>query len=209
MTVNSSSSITKKRRKFPKKALIIVGAVLVFLVIFAFFGAVTPATKMLGTAKTLRDEARLLKDAAATQDLDQIKTQLTATNATLSILQSQFKGFGWMQVVPFAAAYYSDATHGLKAAMAGVDAGLKTVDAIYPYAGTIGLKTNKTEAFGSIKEKIAELLVVGPQISQNLGPVRADLDVVSTELNYINQLCRKRDRRSLVSTRLSLTFKRL
>jgi len=181
-----NNSTKKKRQLFTKKTLGIVGLFVLFLTVFGFFCVYRPGIKIYADVKLLKDQSRLLKDAAATQDLDQLKVSLTATKQILQDVQNDLKAFGWARVVPFAASYYGDATHGVTAGIDGVNAGIKAVDALYPYAGTIGLKTAETEAFGSMKEKMAALLTALPQMSPALSLIKTDLDSASKELAYID-----------------------
>lgn len=187
MTALNSTPKRAKGFKLPSpKILGIAGGIIVFLIIFGVIGVFIPLTKLTADAQVLKGTARNLKDAAATQDLDALRNSLQTLSGNLTTVQKDYSAFGWAQVIPFASAYYRDGEHSLKAAVAGTDAGIKTVEAVYPYAGKIGLKTANTEAFGSMKEKVAALLTAMPEISPSLGNIQLDVNEMNTELQSVD-----------------------
>ena len=187
MAVLSKVSTVKSKRnlKALKVVLIFVG-ILFSLLLLASLLSIKPLTGLVASAKTLKDESRLLKDAAITQDLDKTRESLLKINSTMLLMQKDLSSLGWVRVVPIAGSYYSDAVHGMSAALAGTSAGVKSIDAIYPFAPKIGFKTANSEAFGSMKEKAAELLMALPQIAPSLGGIQADVSTMNKELALVN-----------------------
>ena len=183
--LSSVSKNSKTRGKKLAKRLAVALGVLALLILFGLFGIALPTTKLVADAKALKDAARPLKDAAATQDLSAIKTSLQRLREVVVKTQNDYAGLSWARFVPIVSAYYSDGQHVLNAALAGNDAGIKTVEALYPHAGKIGLKTTETEAFGSMKEKAAALLSAMPEIAPSLSSIQVDIDTVNKELSKV------------------------
>lgn len=184
--LNQKAKIKSLKPKVTKKTLVITGLIIAGVLLFAVFGVLLPGQKLINDTKTFKNTARNLKDAASLQDLELLKTSLQSANTDLLKIQKDYSGFGWARVVPIASAYYNDGQHGLNASVAGISAALKTVEAIYPFAGKIGLKTANTEAFGSMKEKAAALLMAMPQIAPTLDSVQVDINTANKELSQID-----------------------
>lgn len=194
-----TESVTQtKNRKFSfarlknKKVLAVIGVVLaLFLVIGGSVAAVGFHTyKVANNLKTQAQEAMVVAQGAK----DQLKAQnLPATEASIVDLQSrmdtmktEYQKLSFYQHVPIAKNYYNDGLHAFNAGEAGVRAGLKTVDAIVPYADVLGFAGEGSFEGGTAEDRIKLLLETLEKINPVLDDITTELKTVEQELAYID-----------------------
>jgi len=88
--------------------------------------------------------------------------------------------------IPFARNYYFDGEHAFNAAEAGLRAGLKTVEAITPYADVLGFAGEGTFTGGTAEDRLKLILETIDKISPILDDITAELKTVQTELVEID-----------------------
>jgi len=187
------TSIFKKKPKVnqpmdgkKKKILISIGvASVVFLLL-----VILPSLVVISSGKKFLHEAMAIQTVASSQDIGQIKTQITTTKKSLAKLQGSYKWISWMRIVPFFGSYIKDASHGLKAASAGMEAGEILLATIEPYADVIGL-TGGASQEGKDGEKTTEeridfIVQTIPDLVPRVDELAQKAEVVKKELSSVN-----------------------
>ncbi len=128
-----------KKKKLRRIALTAIGFFVVFTFIIAgvgFFLVYQPALKIKAQAENLLLEANLFKEDVRKNDIDLIKNRLTRVSDSYKLLEKDAQSLYWAQFIP----YIADFKHAVEAGRYTIEAGIKGVDAIYPYADLIGFK---------------------------------------------------------------------
>lgn len=188
-------SRSSKKRGLPKAAKI---ALIITLVLVIVLGAVGGVAAMVGL-KTYRVAMNIKSQADETKVVaqsvvDQLKTQnLPGAEASLVDVQDrvrrmkeEYEKLAFYQRLPIAKTYYQDGLHGFAAADAGINAGLKTVDAIVPYADVLGFAGEGTFTGGKAEDRIRLMLETLGKISPVLDGITTDLQAAQTELDQID-----------------------
>lgn len=173
-----------------KKTLGIVGGVLLALIVLGG-GLGFYTLSVVNTLQAQAQEAELIGQQA----FDNFKGQnLPATQQALKDLQGKvqemrgtYNRLGLYLFIPVASSYYSDGVHGFNAADAGINAGLKSVDAVTPYADVLGFTgADASLAGGTAEDRLNVLLQTLDKVSPQLDSIAADLEVTRNELAEIN-----------------------
>src|SRR6185369_3556609 len=115
----------------------------------------------LSIVRQMQAQANEVQNAAAAT-YDQFKSQnLVGTEKgvkeigqKLTELRGTYTKLSYLNVIPFARAYYQDGIHGFNAADAGVSAGLKSVQALEPYAVVLGFTGQGSFAGGTAEDRL-------------------------------------------------------
>jgi hypothetical protein len=172
-----------------KKQLTIGGSILGFLLIIigslGFY-----SFRILTTFKTQAMEAKVTAQAVYTNFKNQ---NLPAAEAELKKLAQQeeeiretYNKLSIYKSIPFARNYYLDGEHAFNAAEAGLRAGLKTVEAITPYADVLGFAGEGTFTGGTAEDRLKLILETIDKISPILDDITTELKTVQTELAEID-----------------------
>ena len=184
--------ITTEKKSFfqkYKKPLKIIGLVLVFL--FIIVGALGfYSFKILNIFKVQANEAKITAQAAYTNFKNQ---NLPATEAELKKLTQQetqlrqtYQKLNIYKFIPFARNYFFDGEHAFNAAEAGLRAGLKSVEAITPYADVLGFAGEGSFTGGTAEDRLKLVLQTIEKISPILDDISMELNTMQTELALIN-----------------------
>lgn len=189
----TSAILEKPEAVKPKKrwvkiavgAAIFIGIFLIYNLVSAFF--------IYKRAGNLLDNARVLADAAKTQDLVKIKAEVGNTKRSLVSLSSAYKLIAWEKFIPFAGSYISDGSHILAAGQAGVDAGETVLTVIEPYADLLGfINTGSSSVLGAetseqtTQDRINFIVKAIPDLVPQLDTISAKAEVVQNEISQIN-----------------------
>lgn len=176
-----------KRRKF----LAIVGGVLGVILVFAgVTGAVAYTVKqkvdvIRFEAEQAATEGRAVYASMKTQDLPGARQHLVNAQNHIKEADGMYQQLAWAGNLPIASKYYEDGTHGIQAALAGTDAGLKVLDAIEPHADLLGFKGKGTFA-GTTQDRIGVVLDTLNKISPALDSIAVDIEKMQDNLEQID-----------------------
>lgn len=184
--------LAKKPNKNRKRLFIALGVFAFFILVFGSIAGVI-GYRTYAVAMDLKTQALEAK-AVGTTLKDQLKTQnLPAAEATLIDLQSRvetmqttYEKLSFYQNVPIAKAYYADGNHGFVAAEAGIRAGLKSVDAVVPYADVLGFAGEGSFEGGTAEDRIRLVLETLGKVTPVLDDINAELAIVQSELDQID-----------------------
>lgn len=191
-TTESTDMPRKRRRFMSSKAAKILGVLLVILVIVGgLFGAVGYYTYTVAMElKVQAEEAELLGrnsyDAFKAQNLPGSQQSLEAVQAKLVDIRATYDKLKFYKSIPIASAYYNDGLHGITAADAGVRAGLKSLNAITPYADVLGFSGEGTFTGGTAEDRLKLILQTLTKVTPVLDEIGTELETVKTELAAID-----------------------
>jgi len=121
----------------------------VFLLLLVFLIALAglTATYLYKSAKALYDDSviissqvRVIEKSIADQDVLKAKSEVLSLRVILEKTDSDLSKVSFAQWVPYVKDYYSDAKHGLKAAILATEAGEIVADSVIPFGDILGLK---------------------------------------------------------------------
>lgn len=192
-TSDSEKQTRKKKKPLWKRTWFRVTAV-VFVLLMLVAGAVGAVGYYTYTValelKTQVDEAEQIGRAAytnfKTQNLPASQEEIKKLQTKLADIRTTYDKLSFYSSVPIASTYYQDGVHGLNAAEAGLNAGVKAVDAVVPYADLLGFSGEGTFEGGSAENRIKLILETLKQITPIMDEVQADLTIVSNELDQID-----------------------
>lgn len=171
-----------------KKALIVVAiilGILVAMVAFLGFYTFSVAQELIGQTQVAKATGQIAYQSFKEQNLPQAESELKKLNEELTQIKSSYTKLGFYQYVPFVSKYYVDGNHGLEAAQAGLNAGLKTVEAVTPYADVLGFGGEKFEG-GTAEDRVKLILQTLEKITPQLDAIAADLEVAQSHLAEID-----------------------
>lgn len=193
-TADTPTKPTNKFQRWMQKNWKKVG--IAVLVVFALL---TSATGVIGyvtyqKAQTLRTQAAEIQflgteayAAFKAQNLPETEAKLLEVQTKLGDVRNTYSQLGFYRYVPIANAYYADGLHGLNAADAGVNASLKSIEAIVPYADVLGFTGEGTFTGGTAEDRLKLVLETLDKVSPVLDDIANDLKVVESELAYIDE----------------------
>jgi hypothetical protein len=186
-------STARKRRNFfaSKGAKILAVLLVVLLIVGGVVGAVgyytyTVAMEMKAQAEEAQVLGRSAYDAFKGQNLPGAQQDLQAVQAKLVEIRATYDKLKFYASVPIASAYYGDGVRGLNAADAGVNAGLKSLAAITPYADVLGFSGEGTFTGGTAEDRLKLILQTLTKVTPVLDEIGADLEIVKNELAGID-----------------------
>jgi hypothetical protein len=183
----------KKRRFLPKtwhKILVVV--LLLLVVLGAGVGAVaaytmtvvqelkTQSTELQTDGKTVYEQFKAQNLPATEEGIKKLAEKMKTTRQTYNKL-SFYKN------IPFASAYFKDGEHGFNAADAALAAGLKSVQAITPYADVLGFKGEGTFTGGTAEDRLKVVLQTLEKVTPVLDSISKDLEVAQKELAQVDE----------------------
>ena len=178
-------------RKLPKKPLIIIGCVLLFLLLLfggIGFYAYQTYRSFLPEKVIFTEKGNQLKDAIKAQDLVKTKQINGELRTELSRLSEKFSKYSYLNSLPIAKNYYADVNHFIKAGESGTKTVDLLVDAIIPYADLLGLGgVNTDDPKGKTTlDRITFVVTTLDKIRPQLDEVGKELDIVRTELDQVD-----------------------
>lgn len=171
------------------KAIVITFVVLLLLSIlpaglaFYTYGVVN---QLKAQGQELATTGRAALDAFKAQDLPTTEAQLKKAEEQLTGIRGTYQKLSFYKAIPIASGYYTDGEHGLNAADAGMQAGLKGIASIAPYADVLGFSGEGTFEGGAAENRVKLILQTLEKVTPELDAIAADLETAQTELNEIN-----------------------
>jgi len=179
----------KPKAKFslnPKAKKILLGVGIGVLVLLVLI--IIPGFLVFGKAKALYKQSKILAEAAKTQNIPTLKSEIGKTRTSLTSLGSAFKFISWTKFIPFAGAYVGDAEHALKAYGYGLEAAEVTLTVIEPYADVLGITAGSSTGGGekTTQERIDFVVQAIPTIIPRLDEVTDKVNKAKAEIDQIN-----------------------
>lgn len=189
---DSKQSLPKRKNWFSrhKRALGIF-----FVVLFLIFGIVggaayytySIAMEIQAEGKVAATLARAALDNFKAQNLPATEKALKDLKTQVGTIESSYNKLQFVSMIPFANAYFEDGKQGLVAANAGVDAGLKAIAAITPYADVLGFTAeDATPEASTAANRVQLILDTLEIIMPTLDEINGDLEVASQALATID-----------------------
>jgi hypothetical protein len=190
MKQNLNPNPTPKKRSniFLK---ISIGFFAFILILLAGIGI--PAYMTYQKGLVLYKSVKNLEVAAKSQDLTQIKTQITSTNVALNNFKTSYKLLSWTKVIPYFGGYVSDLGHGINAAQAGMSAGSTVLTAIEPYADLLGFKgadgqqaVTSGDGTKTAQDRVDFIVKSLPNLLPQIDTISKQMAVVQSETSQID-----------------------
>jgi hypothetical protein len=178
------------RRKSKLKAIILT--LVVILLILGIGGGVVAAytyqvvIELRGQATTAQNIAQNAYTNFKGQNLPGAEAELKNLSGQLDTIRETYKKLAFYKAIPIANFYYQDGEHGLAAARSGLDAGLKSVEAIAPYADVLGFSGEGTFEGGTAENRVKLMLETLEKVTPQLDSISADLAKAEEELSHID-----------------------
>lgn len=168
-----------------------VGVMAFILILIVAIGVPAFFTYQKGLA--LYKSVKNLEVAAKSQDLSQIKPQITATNKSLKDFKTSYAVLSWTRILPFVGAYISDGSHLINAAQAGMDAGSIVLTTVEPYSDLLGLKgasgqqaVKDVDGAKTAQDRIDFIVKSLPSLLPQIDNIAAKMKIVETEVSQVN-----------------------
>ncbi len=188
------SQVRKRNSKSQAKKKLIRGILIAFAVLIGVVFIIgypliyRPVRRTMAAVKELQAHEKPLKDAILLQDLVKAEEELDAIEEDLQVVRARSRRLAWLKIVPLARGYYLDSQRVLNSADHGISAAKKTLEAVSPVAGTLGLKTSEDQVLEemSMEERISATVQVMPALADNLEILEPDLKAIENEVGAIN-----------------------
>ncbi len=178
--------------KLKKWHKILIAVALVLLLLGSVIGVIGFYTySVVSTLKLQANEAKFIAQNMYTnfknQDLPASEAELKNLNTKFFEIKDTYAKLSFYNNIPFANKYYQDGTHAINAAEAGLSAGLKSLEAITPYADVLGFTGEGTFEGGSAENRLKLVLETLDKVTPQLDAIENDLKTVESELAYIDE----------------------
>lgn len=178
-------SANKAKRRFPWKVIVIpLGVILVFVMIIGIM--LLPMRGVIASMRETIAAGRELGGAIKNQDLDKAKAGLAATSEKLTQLSRQYKKMATLKAVPFLGSYIADGEHGINAALAGLAAGDKAIEALEPNADLLGLKGESKFVSGTADERLQTAVKTMSALTPKINEMAVYIDTLRKEIDAID-----------------------
>jgi hypothetical protein len=170
---------------------IAVGFMAFILILLVLVGV--PAYLTYQKGLVLYKSVKNLEVAAKSQDLSQIKTQITVTSKSLADFKSSYLILSWTRIIPYFGGYVSDIGHAVNAAQAGMDAGTTVLTTIEPYSDLLGFKSANSQqpvivADGAktAQDRVDFIVKSLPSLIPQIDNISGKMKIVESEVSKIN-----------------------
>ncbi len=175
----------KPRRKFPWKVVFIpLGIVVVLLAVIGIM--LLPLRGVIAQGKLVAAKGRELSAAIKSQDLAKAKEGLAQTRVEMVKLQDEYKRVLPLKFVPVLGWYIGDGEHAINAALAGLTAGDKAVEALEPNADLLGLKGKSTFVSGTADDRIQTAVKTMSALTPKINEMASSIDTLRKEIDAID-----------------------
>lgn len=176
--------LMKKKKIEWKKLALPLGIVALLVVVLGIM--LLPLGGVIAKARIVASEAQGVADAFKTQDLAAAKTRLQTTKQRMEELKGEYGKLKPLSFVPVLGSYVRDGEHGVNAAMAGVLAGEKAIEALEPNADLLGLSGKSRFVEGSADERIQTAVKTMSALTPKINEMAIHVDTIRKELAYID-----------------------
>jgi hypothetical protein len=179
----------RKTPKFMKTIIKIFSVILILLAISAaclFFFIYIPGQKLYTQALSLKDGVSLLKTAVSNKDLKDAQIQIDNLNTKITLLNTSYQKFSYLNSLPYIRDYYADGIHTLNIGRLGLETGQIVIQAVEPYQDFLGLKGSATDSSKTTQDRITFLTQSVAGLVPHMDTINEKLDQIETELNLID-----------------------
>ncbi len=177
---------TKRTSKNWKKKVGVGVTILAVVVMILIFAVVIPVKNLISSAKITKASLTAFYAAVKSQNIDDADNQLQQSKAAMADTAQKLNAMGYLQFVPIANMYYSDAQHGMKAGTAALDTAQVVINDLKPYADLLGLKGKGSFVGGSAASRISTAVLTLGKITPDIGNIATKLDQVKSEVDAID-----------------------
>lgn len=183
--IESNTPVDQKRLRRRQRVLAVVIALLGVIGLLIGYTLII-AQRLRAQSEPLRAHGQAALDAFKTQNLPTAEQELLAMQTSLSDLRGTYQALGVYNWLPILRGYYQDGQHGLNAAHYGVEAALKSVQEITPYADVLGFQGEGTFAGGTAEDRIRLMIETLDKIMPAFDEISGDLEQFRSEIMAIN-----------------------
>ncbi len=173
--------------------LIKVSAGILVFILILLVAAGVPAYLTYQKGLKLYKSVKGLETAAKSQDLTQIKSQMSVVTKDLAGFKSSFLLLSWTRIIPYAGGYVSDLGHAVNAAQAGMESGTTIITAIEPYSDLLGLKGSGTssatvalDGAKTAQDRIDFIVKSLPSLIPQIDKISGQMKTVEKEISQID-----------------------
>lgn len=160
--------------------LVIAVAILLFVILLL------PLRGVIAQGRDVIRVGREMSEAAKNQDLAKTKEGLVATRKELEDVQREFNKIRFLKFIPLLGRYIGDLEHGINAALAGISAGDKAIEALEPNADLLGLKGESKFVMGSADDRIQTAVKTMSALTPKINEMAVHIDTLRKELDQID-----------------------
>ena len=175
-----------KKKKFPKKLLIVLSCILGVLLVFSLL-LIAPLQKVYTDAKLTFAQVKTTVDAIKKQDIALASAELDKTKESLSKTQKSLDGLSYLKFIPLVNLYYNDAQHLIKAGNYGLNAARVLVDSVEPYADVLGLKgQGGSFVGGTASQRIETAVTTMGKITPHIDDIAKHMEDAREEIDQVD-----------------------
>ncbi len=182
----------QQRRFLPKLWHKIVFAILIVLVVlFTAAGTIglytySVVNQLKAQSADLQVSAHATYDQFKAQNLPAAQDGVKTLAEKVKAMRATYTKLSFYNAIPVVHSYYQDGIHGFNAADAGLAAGLKSLEAITPYADVLGFKGQGTFTGGTAEDRLKLILETLQKVTPVLDNISANLNDMKSELAQID-----------------------
>ncbi|OGD63303.1 hypothetical protein A2160_02290 [Candidatus Beckwithbacteria bacterium RBG_13_42_9] len=159
---------------------------LILLLVILLIPVFIVAGPLMISAQKTYASAQAAYTAAKNQDLLTADEKLKETHQGLQETQNQYEKLKWTNFVPGMHWYYQDGEHGLKAALASLEAAQILIGAITPYADVLGFKGQGSFMGGTAEDRIVKMVQTLDKVTPEIDKVAEKITVAEDNMSKIN-----------------------
>ncbi len=178
-------SVKKKKRRFPKKILIILAALAILGVVFGLI-LIPQVLKTYKDAKSTFNQVKITVDALKKQNIELASRELDNTRIRLTQTQKDIDSMGYLKFVPLLNIYYNDSQHLVLAGFHGLSAARVLIDSIEPYVDVLGLKGKGNFVSGTASQRIETAVTTMGKITPHIDDIVKYLKLAKKEIDYVD-----------------------
>lgn len=171
--------------KFLKWLGIAVGVTVLAVLVMSLMVYLS-ARPLLAAVKETMAVAQEAYTAAKNQDLLAAEEKLNLTHEKLGKTQQLYQKLSWTRFIPGLNLYYKDGEHGLKAAMAGLEASQTLIAAVMPHADVLGFKGQGSFMGGTAEDRIVKMVQTLEKITPEIDKVADKVNTAETAISQID-----------------------
>lgn len=172
----------RTRRQKPKKSWGKFMVRLIVILLILIVAIYLPVRSSYSAVKRIIASAKAVETAFKNENLDDVKTNLSAMKKADDDLNGSLNFLAWVRIIPYVGGFYADAKHFATAASYELDAGNQIVVAIEPDKAELGFTGTPTPG----TDKVAQAVKVLDKVIPHLDTVQPDLKKASDEVSSID-----------------------
>ncbi|MDP3941727.1 MAG: DUF4012 domain-containing protein [bacterium] len=170
---------------FGKNSAVIIAG-LVIIAILSVFTIILPAQKTYSSARATYQSAKTVAAYLKNQNIEQAQKELKNTKVLIAKTQKDLNSFSFVQFIPIAGWYYSDADHLVKAGTHGIETGEILLNSLAPYADVLGLKGQGSFVGGTAEERIKTAVLTMGKVTPKINELSKSLVAMRDEVDKID-----------------------